>query len=291
LLTSPSRYVPEFVQKEELVKQCSLYRNETVRVYSFGPLSRKTWDFIILAIHVLNEIHGRKDNVAIALLYSRMKKVIPYDATYLQATDVNSGVSIPSSQVCVIYRREEMHKVILHELMHIWGVDCASSSTQDRVIQDRLGIQCDGDLCMRESYNDAMTCLYLVALRVYMKHGKITRSRYIEDVNLGKQWITHVAQNVLRFYKNKPWIEKTHVFAYYIGKALIFSNINAFFKWSDKMHTDPNDLNILNAFSCPNFYQYIMPLCTWEYIQKHVENVNVLKFGDIKTLRMFCKPT
>jgi hypothetical protein len=185
--------------------------------------------------------------------------------------------------VCVIYRREEMHKVIVHELMHIWGIDCGSSVPKDSVIQTFFNIVCDmNGLRLGEAYNDALACLYLITLRIYFKRGIDDFYRvWTHELKRGQKWTASVAGNVIRFYKNKSWHEKTHVFSYYVGKAIIFMHLEQFDDWLNKTYAF-ND-------SCPDFYEFMDPFLT---------NTNVEKLGhsqDIScahsSLRMFCKPT
>jgi len=216
-------------------------------------------------------------------LYLKSKKHLPNASRALEPRDVNSGVSIPVHRVCVIYRQEEMHKVIVHELMHIWGVDCASSAQKDLVVQHKLGITCDlNGLRLGEAYNDALACLYLVALRIYFKHGLTDfYDHWAHEQSRGQKWTASVAGNVIRYYDRiGKWQEKTHVFAYYIGKAAIFTHLTLFDTWLKTLY---------GSFDCPDFYKFIDPLMNPTTIEK-LRHSHDISCPDL-SLRMFCKAT
>lgn len=248
------------------------YKTRRFTIYSFDlPLYKKTWTHINDAFTLLETMHGTLTRpIEICLKYSRARKTLPLHKNYiLTSAQVNSGVSVRTSMVCVIYRLEEMHKVILHELLHLWLIDVAFDESKDREIEQRLNLRVLNNSSIRlgEAYTDTFACLYLAAMRVYAKGQTIDafQKRFNHELNRVKSHIFNVANKIIHFYQGKPWVEGTHVFSYYIAKALVFQNLDKFDQWISKQS---------NNGQGANYYEFIGPLC-----QHNFRHILALKPG------------
>jgi hypothetical protein len=219
-----------------------------------------------------------KSHVDIALAYSPRQKLLPKHehanehanehakAKYvLGAIHVNSGVTIQSQNCCVIYRLEEMHKVILHELFHIWqyGNNAAWANCNNYIdtapANMNIGKLFNISPCplMNEGYVDAMACLYLVGFRIFLWSNRnasmdtsIFYQAFTRQFTLDRIHIYTMAKQVIRFYEGRDWIEQTNAFSYYVIKALIWMHIEEFDKY----------------YKCP--HDFVVSLCTKANVAK-----------------------
>lgn len=242
------------------------YKTRRFTIYSFDrQLCKKTWTHINDAFTLLETMHGSLSrSIEICLKYTRTRKTLPPQPnSILTSAQVNSGVSVRTSMVCVIYRLEEMHKVILHELLHLWLIDVAFDESKDREIEQRLNLRVlniNSSIRLGEAYTDTFACLYLAAMRVYRSNQTIDafQKLFNHELNRVKSHIFNVASRIIHFYQGKPWVEGTHVFSYYIAKALIFQNLDKFDQWISKQS---------NNGQGANYYEFIGPLCQHNFRQ------------------------
>lgn len=260
-LVETSRLIPAQIQRTEFHHHmpCNYYeiKNPPLKVYSFGrPLNEHLWRFINKIIALLSKLFGQRQKhqgpLQIALGYSPLKKLLPRKKRILEPIHVNSGVSIPTSSACVVYRREEMCKVILHELLHIWNFDGRRDEAMDRRIEARYKINSlHQTIRLGEAYNDAMCCIIISAIRARACAGADADASYHFQIDKTRRHIFEKAGNVQRFYGSGAWTESTHAFSYYVAKAVIFQHLPLFEAW---LLSQPH--HGANA----DFYAFLVPL-------------------------------
>jgi len=173
----------------------------------------------------------------------------------LSQNDVNTGVSqfgFDTTSSCIIYRKEEMLKTILHELIHCYNLDGSSIDSRDAVVEKKFGINNGkhGRIKATEATTDAIACLLRIAFQVLDSQplGLYDfQMSYKSAVQKGVRHIKQVAQRVtnymLREHKSKIsptiWIEETHVFSYYVLKSWIIHDViqhlnRCFSGWKEK---------------------------------------------------------
>lgn len=262
-----SKYIDSTIVDEESHKPCFVYvHHPKCTIYSYGKILRPvTWKHIMDSIHLLDRLFGPlNESISIGLAYSCRKKMFPPSRdVILNATHVNSGLS--QGATCLIYRNDEMHKVILHELLHIYSGNQISIE-QDRAIERELGIQVlDGSsIRLNEARIDMMACILLCALRINgdaNANANHIRGAFLRELRRVKRHVFTVAGNVMKFYQ-AGWIEDTHVFSYYVAKAIAFRHLKA---W---------DINV-------DFYKFISP-----YLKKSEMDRFLIYANDSMSLRM-----
>lgn len=238
------------------------YESPTCIIFSFGQhVSPTTWKFIHVAINLLEKMHGPRQKMTIILGYSLQRKMLPTTNTLfvpLGPIHINSGVSVRTDRVCVIYRREEMQKVILHELLHLWCIDCSTDDDKDLHISKMFKIfstetRINETLRIGEAYTDFYACVYMIALgccktTTITKTTKITtptsfatfKKHYIANLKITRQHVYSVAANVVQYYANQKWIEHTHAFSYYVVKAVFFRHLIELQKWTTEQKSNNN---------------------------------------------------
>lgn len=270
-----SRFIDPRIKNKVMQSPVYVYAADKFIVYSFGHLKFVTWIHIAQSISLLDALYGERATypISICLAYSPRKKMLPHDRNVvLNATHVNSGLSMIRSMACLIYRVEEMHKVILHELIHLYSNNESITNEQDELIQARLSLQVLHGYTIRlnEARTDTLACLFLCALRI--GGAAFTKDRYMHQVRRLKRHAYMVAGNIIMFYKDRQWIEDTHVFSYYIGKALALAGMlakNRGWTWGS------------------DFFEFINPLCKHENLAKLTRFANMSNMS----LRMCPKVT
>ena len=184
--------------------------------------------------------------VTIALYPSSIKKQMDFNnAETLSANHVNSGVTTKSgSNRCIIvYRYEEIYKVILHELLHYYDFDYYEYDNHDNMsnyIKSTFKIESD-KLGLNESYNDALTLSIYIGFFIAMKEPDFMANqekfmtRYKTHFYQLRNYLVKMSAKLsLYFEKHFQGVttEKTHVFAYYHGKAALLSNSRRFFLYT-----------------------------------------------------------
>lgn len=197
------------------------------------------YDVLNFYIYTLNKV-SRKTNVKIKIYLCDLKKQFPKsDNQILNEFNVNSGATIfdNNNRYVVIYRKEELYKVLLHELIHFYEIDFHNYNMKyDRYFIKKFQIEVktpvknsNTPLALYESYTDTLACYgHTITYALFHHYDK-----NIEDMNriideLMTKEIKHyttIASKILKFSKLK---EDTHCFSYYIVKAGVYENFPKF---------------------------------------------------------------
>lgn len=158
--------------------------------------------------------------------------------------NVNSGftIFIGNFRGVYVYRKEEVFKVILHELIHAFKLEGFDHMVQDDNIQ--VFFRRFQSLHVMESLTDTLACLYNVVF-FSMVWSKLTGWDYHKSFKMflkrEREYIICQSRNVLlqeeyRFTKTglvaygRPY-EKSHIISYYVLKALNYYYIKDFLGW------------------------------------------------------------
>jgi len=146
--------------------------------------------------------------LSIHVFLTDYKKEFPSESTLLTPFNVNTGVTI-NGKTILVYRKEEVIKVLIHELIHFFGIDHMHvSQDKEHELQHLFSLQ--NRVYLTESYTDFLACTSNTMLySVLSSTGKLLSF---------KSFIRSFNSNLKRERL------KTHVIAYYIIKAVMFSN-------------------------------------------------------------------
>lgn len=101
------------------------HRNNTVTVPTYFKINIKVIQRILSRVLAMRRIYKyfSRDNVVNILYFpTDFKKTFPTQQDPLSAHHINNGVTMVG-QVTVIFRKEDMPKVLLHELIHYFDLD------------------------------------------------------------------------------------------------------------------------------------------------------------------------
>ena len=254
--------------------------------------SRMNYDRVVflmsmlnLFIMILNRIKRTPKSLNITLINCNKKKVKPEDGRDLTSEHVNTGVTFTyfgqDYGEIIVFREEEMIKVLLHELIHFYDLDDKRvESSKESQLNNMFGLK-GRSININESFTDTLACIINVvtfcALKChdqgcnysgFLKECK--RVFKIEYNHILKQSLNILIYNGYKingnaFVPTRTIQETTSVTSYYVLKAIVFSNIDSFLKYvvtTNFTLININEyINIILA-SMPNFFKAIQPLYT-----------------------------
>ena len=182
-------------------------------------------------------VAGRRTSMNIVL--TDVKKVKCKDGCVLGPGQVNSGVTFhdPHSIKILVYRSEEVFKVMLHEMIHAFGLDFAFLDAQTIQVHEASLMAHWGTkklLKLNESFTDTWACLLNICLFsvMYSKLANRDPSMVLVAVfNLEKTHILERCRILLDHMKSmRTYEEATHAISYYIYKAMNMCAIRSFLR-------------------------------------------------------------
>lgn len=159
----------------------------------------------------------------------------------LNRSHINSGVSWHTKWI-QIYRKEELLKVLIHELIHYLNLDIQEYS-------DQLDEQCSHikmhkesiEILVNESYTELLA-IYLHTLYIAKYISNISREINIKEIfwelymneekfiiyQINKIFNNYKIPDITFFQSSNDFIQHTNVISYYIIKYLLFINTKYF---------------------------------------------------------------
>lgn len=186
----------------------------------------------------------------VQLIWYHGKKTLPEPNEKLSSFHINSGVTITQSIGAVaeilVYREEEMIKVLTHEMIHAFGLDAKNiPEEKERYINEHFKLNCKS-ANINESFTDSLACLINTVIYTYLQRPKDFDKQYAINIKKESKHILNQAMKVL--VHNKYFIQKsqlqqppqahlshashvcesTHVTSYYVLKAVVYSDLSRF---------------------------------------------------------------
>jgi hypothetical protein len=144
----------------------------------------------------------------------------------------------------IVYRSEEMTKVLIHELIHFYDFDRKHiGSNVERELNMYFNLT-GKTITVNESFTDTFACLINTVIYSIFQYPLIIDAKqfvakFMINYEKEKAFITSQAANVLKhqgynitqrgkIIKTTANHEKTHVISYYVLKAANFNNIERF---------------------------------------------------------------
>jgi len=176
---------------------------------------------LILLLEYLRTKNNNIDKkIEIYLILTDLVKILPNKKTdTLSAEYVNSGYT--DSNIIFIWRHEEFEKVIFHEIIHYFDLDC------DNSFQINIDIMKKNN--DTEYYSESITDFYGICYHL-MYISIVSKIEIKELLELELGFIKNQAQLLNNLYKLNNWNyknkiiinHKTSAFSYYIIKYLLF---------------------------------------------------------------------
>lgn len=220
-----------------------------VHVYAAKKHKQYFIDFMFfytyMLLEMLNMLRPQQKTLTISIYLTSCKKQFPSNQQPLRAKHVNSGVThtyaYRNHADVIVFREEEVFKVLLHELIHALQIDNIHMQPHiEQPIQNFFNAK--KPLIINESYTDTLACFLNVCIYSYMlslmdsnmsykKHVHVhfqeERNHILEQAARVWNHIQHNAYVHVPYAKTKVYEEHTRVISYYILKAINFYHIQA----------------------------------------------------------------
>lgn len=168
------------------------------------------------------------------------QKRLPEEGHKLTPFEINGGVTWYGAleSNIIVFRKEEMIKVLTHEMIHAFNIDAKYISEYDEMfLNDYFSIHCKS-VTINESFTDALAVLINTVVFSHLKRKEDFDKEFRKNLRLEQDHMKKQACKVLKFYGyrkekgklliDRPICEKTHTISYYVVKSIVYSNFSEF---------------------------------------------------------------
>ena len=244
---------------------------------------------------ILNEIIDRivilclyksptvKLNINIDIFMTPFKKKITKDTRILTSREVNSGFTSHNYKIC-IYRKEELNKVLVHELIHYLELDLDEVEFVD--FYKYFNITSSTDVKLNEAYTEILALVFnsIIISKTLTECKKILNSELKFSLyQVGKILNLYQFDNALEFFQrnnNSKFNQTTSVFSYFIVKTILLFNLNSFLELYYKQK--------INKYNFKKLVLSFIDNDLIELIDKFIKHINMYRQdkGLFNNLRM-----
>lgn len=180
------------------------------------------------------------------------KKMLPEaPEESLTALHVNGGVTWSAHEEAsvVVYRREEIVKVLTHEMIHAFNLDAKHiPESSESFVNEYFKIACKS-ATLNESFTDALACYINTAVYTHLQRPldfdkALSKNLAEERLHIIDQSAKVLSYNGYRkqrgaIVRDEDICEETHVTSYYVIKAVVWWNLTPFLEMLSR-----NNMNI-----------------------------------------------
>jgi hypothetical protein len=186
--------------------------------------------------------HTNKRHLKLVLVNYTREKIAPLEGEPLSSLHVNSGVTIKRENEAEIhvYRKEEMIKVLTHELIHYMDVGSQFIHPfNERRLSDAFCIPTKRTILANEAFTEAFACiLNTIMYTIFSKPQTALQQTVIHNYKKEMHFSHIQALKVLDkikiqscTYNTNVNTEETHATSYYVLKYLLIYNLAAFLRY------------------------------------------------------------
>jgi len=200
-------------------------------------------------------------------------------------SQINSGYSIPYSKQIVIFRKEELMKVLIHELLHVFQFEIREKSGACGMFCDLYSIKTEPFL-VNEAIVELYAIIYNSIILSINMYKRVDKTKILEMLNLELDFNLYQTAKILNFSKfnnieeflckctNKNIMETgTNIISYIIIKTLILFNIN-------KLHNyNVLDNRKLIEQLVARFFKDIKYQNIIDYYMKHIQQHGLIDYN------------
>lgn len=190
---------------------------------------------------------GKKNNYKLVLFLSNETKRLSSKINYIGPDNVNTGYNIRGNIIC-IWRKEELDKVLFHEIVHHLNLDMFSYQYifNDYFLKLNLNSKFQNS---NEAYTEVLGLILLSIWKYY--YYKFNKNMSIEDfvskfLNIQLAWSYYQMAKIINFFGcfskfediydksvNCEIKEKSNIVAYYFLKSYFLKGINDLLNFVD----------------------------------------------------------
>jgi len=186
--------------------------------------SKKLINIIYSTVKLFQKLYGNK-NIIISIALTNQKRILT--TPIIGTLNVNGGQT--NFKTIEIFRKEEVIKVLMHELCHFYKIDCDTIDKNKELITDRFNIKTPDFLLLQEAFTECLAMNHHIALISYYTNKHINIIYHYEKI-----FSLYQVCKILNHYKfkkfedffKKEMKQETNVFSYYIIKFFMLYSMD-----------------------------------------------------------------
>ena len=253
------QYIHKYIHHRHILN----YNNINITINSKTEnITKKFINNILNIITNLQNLMQNYKSLNIIFYLTELKKQFPRNRkTILGPYHVNSGLTIHGNpkNTIIIFRKEELYKVLIHELMHDFGCDMKLFNPMyNKIITNKYNIENSNFINVNESYVELITeLIYLtyIAKKGNKKIGSV-KKMYNDELKYSitkcKQILNH--NGVQKLDGHISFRQNSNVLSYYIFKTALLYNIDESINFLENIH----NYTIKNEDECYNYCKLVI---------------------------------
>tara|TARA_B110000208_G_scaffold19272_1_gene23726 strand:- start:1186 stop:2430 length:1245 start_codon:yes stop_codon:yes gene_type:complete len=276
--------IEEYIQNNIKYKYYYKDSNLNITLFSKNKIEDKLISDIHNVIKFITIIFDISIKINLIIFMTPFKKILNNNFT---PHEINTGSTIRGN-IIILWRFEELIKVLIHELIHYLNLDLNS----DVIIVNKLIKKINIDKYSELRPNEAYTETIAILLYTYYNLLKINNNKF--DINLYNElfkheviWSYYQCSKIIKHFKcfnkfedlldttkNCKIKQYTSVFSYYIIKTSFIYDINKFCDFLNSINQNTFNFND-SRDNYNKFYNFIIRCLKNEFFSKIInENIN-----------------
>jgi hypothetical protein len=244
--------------------------NRKITIFSKNNLDHKLINKIDSILNFFDYLTKKNNYYKIDIYLSDQKKQINFNNDFLGPDNINSGLTLPRHYI-VLFRKEELIKVLIHELIHYLDLDMRNNQNELLFLYKDINLKAD-IINPNEAYTEILAIVFLNIWEYYYRNFKI--NNFIKyKLNIELYWSFIQITKILKFFKYKSFDDlftkkslfhqKTNVLSYFFLKTVLLLNLNLIF----------NDLTLDNIYFNNDRLEIIKQNCKLEQLKGYIDKV------------------
>jgi hypothetical protein len=222
--------------------------NLNLHIYSIEHITNDFIKDLIMICYLMESISNKKLNgIDVRILLSPNKKKFNFNnVKVLCCQNINSGSTL-QHEFINLWRKEEIHKVLIHELIHCLGIDDFlhyTNKTNDFVNSLSNKYNVKGKIIPFEAYTDSVAIIIHTIFAGFK--FMFNKNDIIDLLSTEISFVLFQAAKILHYFNfnnidelnsnsnsNKFIEQGTSVFSYFIIKSSLLFSLDTFLKFSD----------------------------------------------------------
>jgi hypothetical protein len=196
-------------------------------------------NFMMIYLHHIENIF-MKNPIQFRVIFflsdekKRFEKGKLFKQEIIRSDNINSGVTFlyPDLPLIVIYRKEELLKVLIHELLHLYRTHPVDKydNYYDDFCKNNWKIQRTGSLNLYEAYVEVFAVIIYSCSYAYKIHKSKTNINHVKRVlEKEKTYSKSIYDDIRSLQRDNYLKEDTNVFAYFYIKYALLQHLDTFF--------------------------------------------------------------
>ena len=220
-------------------------------------------------------------NVNIDIYDTPFKKHLPCMDCEKKLTSININSGLSYDNNIIIYRKEELLKVLVHEMIHILDIDVKyENDNHKKIILNKL---CVNSLLINESYVETWANILNIYLTLIENNRVVTNEEYIKNFIEEKKFSISQCCKIIMYFKylsdnkcTKQINDKTNILSYILLKTYNLIYINKFLKKYKGV-----DTIIIQKYNYLDYINYLDQIMNYKIniFEKNIEKMKKNKYN------------